>query len=461
MNSPLHPADLIVILLYFAVLMGVGILRARRRVDGEDDYLIMGRRLSLFPFTASLVATWYGGILGVGEFTYLYGFANWVVFGLPYYLFAFLFAIFLASKIRSAGKTTIPDRFYSLYGQAPGILSSVYVMILSSPAPYILSLGMILRLLFGLSILPALILATLLSLIYIYHGGFRSVIRTDILQFALMFAGFGAIVILSIQKFGGYSLLKESLPPLHLSWSGGHSTLYILVWFFIALWTFVDPGFYQRCAAAESPAIAKNGMFLSILFWAFFDFLTLSTGLYARALLPSVEYPMMAIPSLGLEILPPLLMGLFFAGILSTIMSTVDSFGFISAITFGRDIIWRNRPRQRNAIQWTRVGLVVTGTASLLLAWLIPSVVKLWYAIGSVVVPGLLIPFLLTFRKGKTILHMEWMMALPSGISLIWFFAGVLSGGESPEYPLGIEPFYPGLGVSIVWWVVSDLIRRE
>ncbi|MEE9165873.1 MAG: sodium:solute symporter family protein [Candidatus Neomarinimicrobiota bacterium] len=459
MNGAIHPADLSIVVLYFVILMGVGIFRSKRRPEGEKDYLLVGRKLSLLPFTASLVATWYGGILGVGEFTYLYGLSSWIVFGLPYYVFALMFAFFLASRIRSTGQTTIPDRFYPRYGRIPGILSSVYVMILSSPAPYILSVSLILQLLFGIGLLPALLISTLFSLVYIYHGGFRSVIRTDLFQFVLMFIGFGVVAALSAMKFGGFSFLKESVPRLHLTWTGSHSTFYILVWFFIALWTFVDPGFYQRCAAAESPATAKRGILLSIGFWAIFDFLTLSTGLYARAILPGLQNPMMAIPSLGLEILPPVLMGLFFAGILSTIMSTVDSLGFISAITFGRDIMWRNRPGGQDSVRWTKIGLVVTGALSLLLAWFLPSVVKLWYAIGSIAVPGLLIPFLTTFRR-KTVPGMKWLMSLPAGISLAWFLAGVISGGESPAYPLGIEPFYPGLAVSIVGSAVSELIRR-
>ena len=66
---------------------------------GEADYLVAGRRLTLPGFVASLVTTWYGGILGVGEYTYRYGIANWFVFGLPYYVAAALFAHLLEQKI--------------------------------------------------------------------------------------------------------------------------------------------------------------------------------------------------------------------------------------------------------------------------------------------------------------------------------------------------------------------------
>ena len=45
---------------------------------------------------------------------------------------------------------------------------------------------------------------------------------------------------------------------------GGNSLQYLLVWFFIASWTFIDPGFYQRCSAAKNPDTAKKGILFSI-----------------------------------------------------------------------------------------------------------------------------------------------------------------------------------------------------
>ena len=451
MNPSFHTADIAVITLYFAVLLGIGFFRSKFRRQDETDFILAGRKLTLVPFIASLVATWYGGILGVGEFTYRHGVSNWVVFGLPYYVFALVFAIFLAGRIRADEFPTIPDRFFSRYGRGPSTLSALYVMILASPAPYILSVGVLLELLFGLNRFPALLLATLLSLVYTYHGGFRSIIRTDLLQFLLMFLGFTVIIFISISQLGGPGVLKN-LPQLHLTWHGGNTTEYILAWFFIALWTFVDPGFYQRCAAAKSPKLAKRGILLSILFWVLFDFLTLTAGLYARMAAPNLDEPMMALPSLGMNVLPPVLLGLFYVGLLSTIMSTIDSLGFISAITFGRDIMWRWRKGSRDSVRWTQIGLLITACASILLAWLLPSVVDLWYAIGSVTVPGLLIPFLTTFRDGSKVPNMLWRMIIPAGISLAWFLMGTISGETIPHYPFGIEPFYPGLMVSVIWW---------
>ena len=455
MNPSLHPIDIAIILLYGTAVLALGLFKNRKKA-GNSHYLLAGRRITLIPFTASVVATWYGGILGVGEFTYLHGISNWVVLGLPYYIFALIFALFLAEKIREDHFATIPDRLRQYYGETAGLIGAGLITILTTPAPYILSCALLLTYLFDISLFPALLLATGISLIYVYNGGFRSVVRTDVLQFGLMFTGFALLVFICFQNYGGFQALREGLPELHLTWHGGKSKQYILVWFFIALWTFVDPGFYQRCAAAESPVIAKKGILVSIGFWVVFDFLTVSAGLYSRLLLPEGSEAALALPALGLTVLPPVIKGLFFAGLLATIMSTIDSFGFISAITFGRDILWRLK-RSGNEVAWVKLGLPFTAAFSLLLAWLLPSVIELWYSLGSVVIPGLLIPFLTTFWQKKPIPAVPAMMILSTALNLAWF----LFWFKESKYPLDIEPFYPGLILSILWLLTAGKFPKS
>ncbi|MDZ7623627.1 MAG: hypothetical protein U5J96_04150 [Ignavibacteriaceae bacterium] len=118
-------------------------------------------------------------------------------------------------------------------------------------------------------------------------GGFRSNVYVDVFQFFVMFAGFILIVIFLEVKFGTVEFLSSTLPENHLKVTGGMSPTFLIVWFLIALWTFADPGFHQRCYAAKSGNIAKWGIIISIFFWALFDFLTTTTGLFAKGVLPN------------------------------------------------------------------------------------------------------------------------------------------------------------------------------
>lgn len=110
MTVSLHFVDAALIILYFGAVVYIGMRAAKKEKSSTDEFLLAGRMLTLPMFVATLVSTWYGGILGVGEFSYRYGISNWIVFGVPYYIFALVFALFLAKKVRATNLTTIPDQ---------------------------------------------------------------------------------------------------------------------------------------------------------------------------------------------------------------------------------------------------------------------------------------------------------------------------------------------------------------
>ncbi|HEX2973155.1 MAG TPA: hypothetical protein VHP11_12535, partial [Tepidisphaeraceae bacterium] len=250
-------ADYLIIGGYFVAVMVAG-LAWLRRGRNADDYFLAGRTLTLPAFVATLVATWYGGILGVGEFAHQNGLSAWLVFGVPYYIFALIFALVLAPKIRGAGLYTIPDKISEAYGKTAGVVAAVFVYCLTTPAPYVLMLGTLLQLIFGWPLLPALLIGVGLSTIYVYVGGFQSDVRVNIVQFVLMFIGFALILPYCYGSLGGLDFLRAHVPATNLTWHGGNSTQYIVAWFFIALWTLVDPGFHQRCYAAKDPKTAQR-----------------------------------------------------------------------------------------------------------------------------------------------------------------------------------------------------------
>jgi len=165
------------------------------------------------------------------------------------------------------------------------------------------------------------------------------VVRTEKLQFILMYAGFALILYFAVAKFGGFAFLKQNLPATHLVWHGGNSPLFIFVWYFIAMSTLIDPTFYQRCFAAKDERTARNGILISVLCWALFDFMTTATGLYARAILPELSNAVESYPRLALEVLPRGARGIFYVALFAIIMSTVDGFAFTSAVTLGKDIL--------------------------------------------------------------------------------------------------------------------------
>lgn len=452
-------ADWVLIGLYFFFLIWLS-LSKRLKAESEEQFLLSGRTLTLPAFVATLVSTWYGGILGVGEYSYQFGISQWLILSAPYYLFSALFAILLAGKIRLNKALTIPEAMANRYGNLAGRISAIPIFILVSPAPYILMLALLFQFMTGGEgpyFLYAIAVA-LFSVLYVTLGGFRAVVRTDILQVILMFSGFIILFFFAIQDAGDISTLWSSLPDTHKDPTGGHNWQYILVWFFIALWTFVDPGFHQRSAAARTPETARKGIFVSILFWIGFDFLTAFCGLYGWMILGAgLEEPILVYPMLAEVLLPVGLKGLFFVTLLATIMSTLDSFLFLSGQTLGRDFLSYLFPKSdRNRL--TRVSILISALLGILLTLLYPSVIDLWYILGSVLIPGLLVPVLGIYLPGFR-LRKPWLILTltgATGISLAWLILGTLYQPAEHSYAfLGMEPFYPGLFLSLIFWILG------
>ena len=449
----IHFLDWIIIASYFLFILYIGIFRFKNKTNSQNTFILSGRRLSMVGFIATLVTTWYGGILGIGENTLLYGIQTWFIFALPYYFFAIIYAFTIAPRIRKNGFLSIPDHFHHTFGERTGITAALIITFLASPAPYILSLGIILQFLFEINLGVSLLIATLMSIIYIWNGGFSAVVTTDRIQFILMFFGFISLFAFLYIANGSPLKLINSLPKSMLDPLGGNSIQYIFVWFFIASWTFIDPGFYQRCSAAKNPNIAKKGILFSIFFWAIFDFLTLICALYAIDII-SPDQALLTYPLLAFEVLPIGILGLFLVGIIATIMSTIDSLSLISAITFGRDILWRikNNNSEIDSISYMKKGLIIISFFSLIISYMLPSVVALFYTLGSILIPGLILPFLYSLKNQNNIIKKDitWWMLLPIMVSISWFILSNLIG----QSPLGMEPFYPGIATSFLYYII-------
>ena len=440
---------------YAAALLLIG---RRSRTGGQLEYLLAGRRLTTAPFVATLVATWYGGVLGVGEYSYRFGISNWLVMGVPYDLAALLFAFWLARRARASAALSIPDQLAATYGPVAGRLGAVLVLLVATPAAYVLMLGELLGIYLGMPLTWAVIAGTAFTIVYVAAGGFRSVVSTNVLQFVLMYSGFIVALPVALHAAGGFGGVWAALPPASRAWDGGLGAQAVLVWYFIAMQTLVEPTFYQRCYAAETPAVARRGVLISVAFWVLFDFLTTFTGLAARALMPNLRDPVLSYPELGRLVLPPLANALFAVGMFATVMSTAHSYLFLGAATIGHDVVPEIRARVDER-RWTMAGLLVVGAAAAALALALRSVIAIWHDVGSIVTSALLLPLALShapqrvrFRRGPATAGMLLTALVATG----WIVAR--SGGR---YPLGVEPIFPALAVSAAVWAADVGLRRE
>ena len=406
--------------------------------------------MTLPAFVATLVPTFYGGALGIGEFTWQHGLSNWLVMGLPYYVFAAVYALFLAGRVRLEPGLTIPDHLENAYGRDAAVFAAFLVFVLACPADDLLMVGILLSHLAGLGLAAAMLIAAIVVWAVLLRGGLRSDVWANRLQFALVFGGFSLLLAFAWTRLGSLASLAARLPAGHMTWTGSLPPLKIAGWWLIAVWTLVDPSFHQRCAAASTPAVARKGIFVSIGFWALLDLLTTSAGLYARATAPELASPLLAFPILADRLLPPLARGLFYAGLCSSILAALQGKTLQASVSLGKDCLGRWFDADAGTLdRWSKTALIPTGLFAFALAWLLPSVVGLWYAVGSAVIPGLLLPLLGVYFPRLRV-SSRWALAVSLAGELKTYLDILASLGRhrGTDSAGASEPMFPGLAAS-------------
>jgi SSS family solute:Na+ symporter len=245
----------------------------------------------------------------------------------------------------------------------------------------------------------------------------------------------------------------EKLPASHFDWSGGETLSATLVWGFIALSTLVDPNFYQRCLAAESDKVAKNGIFISTVIWFLFDCCTTLGALYARAALPDAN-PQHAYLQFAMQLVPQGVRGLILAGILATILSTLDAYLFNAATCLSYDFY---NFKEKFKIWHHHIALIFVAILSIGLGIQFDGdVVGVWKTLGSFSAACLLFPLLIGQWRPGTISEKEFCWAVSLGVFGIvsWKILNQVYG-ISP-----IDEFYIGLLLTTIP-LLPSLLRKK
>ena len=418
------------------------------------ELLLMGRRLTLPLFIGTLVATWYGGIFGVTTLTFEKGIYNFITQGVFWYFSYLVFALVLIKKIKKFEAMSLSDLAGKMVGPKAEKVTAVLNFLNLLPLAYVISLGLFLQALFGGDLFVNSAIGLFVVVVYSLWGGFRAVVFSDLVQFFFMVLSVLMIVIFAWSRFGSPLWLIDQLPDSHLDWTGGESLWTLLVWGFIAFSTLVDPNFYQRCLAAKDEKTARNGILFSILFWIIIDCCTTLGALYTRAILPDAN-PQNAYLQFAIQILPSGLRGLMLAGILATILSTLDSYLFTASTCLSYDMI---NVKNKFKIWHHHLALIIIAVAALVISHFFEgSVIKVWRTLGSFSAATLLIPLMVAqFFPGK-VSDSVFLSSVSLGCIGIVSWKLLLKWGV---FTSSLDEFYIGLTLSLLP-LLAAIIKKK
>lgn len=270
----------------------------------------------------------------------------------------------------------------------------------------------------------------------------------------LCVALFFLVLAFSFFKFGDISFLKLHLPEHYFKITSNEGWGSTFIWGFIAISTLINPHFYQRCFAAKSTATAKKGILISILIWFLFDICTTLGAMYAKALIPDAV-PTKAYLNYAIQLLPNGLKGFFLAGVLSIILSTLDSYIFLAGTTLSYDIFPKNL---KNKINLHYISILFVGLLSFSLSLIFKGNIKsLWIVIGSYSSACLTVPILSGLFIRNTFKDKDFIITSIASFftTTLWFLI------PKTSFLQIIDPIYIGMFTSMFFLGAFLLIKKK
>jgi SSS family solute:Na+ symporter len=221
-------------------------------------------------------------------------------------------------------------------------------------------------------------------------------------------------------------------------WGGGGSGWHYLV--LIAPAFVVSPGLLQKVYGARDDRAVRRGVTANAIALLLFAFIPVTLGMAAHALHPGLPNRDLALPTLLVNDLPPLIGGLGLAAVFSAELSASDAILFMLATSLTQDLYRRFlRPDAEDAhvLRIARLVAVTGGAIGVGLAIVVPSVIDALSVFYSLITVSLFVPVMagLYLRRAGT----------PEALTAIGTGATTLLAAQLGTGGRGLGPFPPVL----------------
>ncbi|GAA1776211.1 sodium:solute symporter family protein [Nocardioides hankookensis] len=401
--------DYLMIFMYFAVVLGIGVL-ARRQISDSLDFFLSGRSLPAWVTGLAFISANLGAVEIMGMS------ANGAQFGIPTVHYFWIGAIpamlflgvvmmpfYYGSKVRS-----VPEFMYRRFGTGAHLVNAISFAVaqLLIAGINLFLLASIVHALLGWPLWVALIVAAIIVLSYITLGGLSAAIYNEVLQFFVIVAALLPLTLIGLHRVGGWDGLKDgitsaagahpdTIAPAEQqlnSWPGNALTgftsdFWSIVGIVFGLGFVLSFGYWttnfvevQRAMASNSISSARKTPIIGAYPKMFVPFITILPGMIAAVLVHEVAQVKAgeAVPGgssgdgvtyndsllyLMRDILPNGLLGLAIAGLLAAFMAGMAANVSAFNTVWSYDLWQRYIVKDRSDGYYLLVGRIATVVA--------------------------------------------------------------------------------------------------
>src|ERR687884_747863 len=214
LHLDLSPVDLVLMLIYFSFVLGIG-FALKRAVRSSLDFFLSGRSLPAWITGIGFISANIGAVelLGQSASGAQYGAAMVHYFWLGaipamVFLGIVMMPFYYGSKVRS-----VPEYLRLRYDRKAHLINAVTFVVSSVllAGVNLYALASVIDALLGIPLAVAVVVSGGFVLSYILLGGLRSAIYNEVLQFFVILAGLIPLVVIALKEVGGIPELFSRL----------------------------------------------------------------------------------------------------------------------------------------------------------------------------------------------------------------------------------------------------------
>ena len=448
-----------------------------RNVKNANDFYVAGRNAPAFLITGSLVASFIGVGLFMGDVGEAYsGFFSPIMVAVGVLSVGYIVgSVFFGRYLRRSQVMTIPEYFGKRF-DSPSLkmLSTITgtVIMLVYSLSTVQGMGTLMSAVadidYNLSIVLVVIVFTLITM----FSGAKGVLITDTIMFAVFsvatIAGAGFIAV----KAGGWTeavtemATYEAIPEIiagsgnldyfyptgteNMIWAVGYG----IAWMAVLM---VAPWQSSRYLMAKNEhAVVRSGIVASVSVFVI-EFLMCMAGVFTQKLNPGMEEPSKALIWASMNLMPTILGIIVLSGVLASAVSSATTFLSLIGSNIMNDIV--KIKNENRKLLYGRLTILIVGVIICVLCIYQPPQI-----------------FWITYL-GATIVACSW---LPVALASVWSkrvtktgaFAGMLVGfvvsATMKIYtsvadvllPIYLDPFFVGMASGILAMVIGSALTK-
>ncbi len=271
--------DYFIIALYFAFVLGVGVL-IKKRIKTGNEFLTSNRSLPVWITSLAFISANLGAqeVMGMAASGAKYGIMTshfyWIG-AVPAMVFVGLFMMpfYYGSKARS-----VPEYLAKRFDEKTRGLNAFTfaIMTVFSSGISLYALALLFEVILGWKFEFSIFLASGIVLAYTFLGGLTSAVYNEVLQFFLIVLGLAPLAYIGLQHVGGWNGIMERLPDAMT-----HT------------WKYMGDASDNPMGVNASQVVFGLGFVLSFGYWCT-DFLVIQRALAARKMRSAQNTPVIA-----------------------------------------------------------------------------------------------------------------------------------------------------------------------